>query len=117
MASNSKRILGIHLGLLTAEFICISAFIIEIYRALGGNTLSWAYVFEWPIFGSYAVYLWHRLLADERGATPKRQQNGSETDSEALSTYNEYLRRVHGDHEPRDDSRDDPRGEAPPTQP
>ncbi|MGC8510188.1 MAG: hypothetical protein ACP5PB_04870 [Acidimicrobiales bacterium] len=117
MASNSKRILGIHLGLLLAELICISAFIIEIYRALGGNTLSWAYVFEWPIFGSYAVYLWHRLLADERGSTPKRPQTSTEPDSDALSTYNEYLRRVHGNDEPHDEARDEPHGETPPAQP
>ena len=31
-------------------------------RALGGNTLSWAYTFEWPIFGAYAVFMWWKLL-------------------------------------------------------
>ncbi len=108
MTGNSKRILGIHLGLFTAELICISAFIIEIFRALGGNTLSWAYVFEWPIFGSYAVYLWHRLLADERGSTPKGPPTTDSPDSDALSTYNEYLRRVHGHDQMRDDSPDEP---------
>ena len=117
MAGNTKRILGIHLGLLVAEFICISAFIIEIYRALGGNTLSWAYVFEWPIFGSYAVYLWHRLLVDERGSAPTTSQTPTEPDSDALSTYNEYLRRVHGGDEPREGPREEPRREPPPGNP
>jgi hypothetical protein len=115
MAGNSKRILGIHLGLLAAELICISAFIIEIYRALGGNTLSWAYVFEWPIFGSYAVYLWHRLLAEERGSAPTTSKTSVAPDSDALSAYNEYLRRVHGDGQQPEEPRDEPRGEVPPT--
>ncbi len=114
MAGNSKRILGIHLGLFLAEIICISAFIIEIYRALGGNTLSWAYVFEWPIFGSYAIYLWHRLLAEERGTASPRPQTRAEPDSDALSTYNEYLRRVHDRHATRREPRDNPPDEPPP---
>jgi hypothetical protein len=34
-------------------------------RALSGNTLSWAYTFEWPLFAGYAVYMWWKLLHDE----------------------------------------------------
>ena len=34
-------------------------------RALSGNTLSWVYTFEWPIFAAYAVYMWWKLLHDE----------------------------------------------------
>ena len=30
-------------------------------RALSGNTLSWAYTFEWPVFAGYALYMWWRL--------------------------------------------------------
>ena len=37
-------------------------------RAAGGNTLSWAYTFEWPLFAGYAVYMWWRLLHDTDGA-------------------------------------------------
>jgi hypothetical protein len=29
----------------------------QINRALNGNRLSWAYVFEWPFFGGYAVFV------------------------------------------------------------
>ncbi len=29
---------------------------------MSGNTLSWAYVFEWPIFAGYAVYMWWKLI-------------------------------------------------------
>jgi hypothetical protein len=50
----------------------------QIRRALGGNDLSWAYVFEWPVFAGYAIYMWWRLLHEvpqataERGAAPAR---------------------------------------------
>lgn len=96
MEDDPKRILGIHFGLLLAEAICISAFLIEIHRALVGNTLSWAYVFEWPIFAMYAVYLWRKLLHDERHASESSLAPMSESDDHALSAYNEYLDKVHG---------------------
>ena len=57
----------------------------EVLRALGGNTLSWAYVFEWPIFAGFAIYMWWNLLhghdgVDGRAAvgptTPARPSEG-----------------------------------------
>lgn len=36
----------------------------QVTRALSGNTLSWAYVFEWPIFAGYAVFMWWKLIHD-----------------------------------------------------
>ena len=73
-----------------AEFICLSAFAIELSRALSGNTLSWAYVFEWPILGGYGVYMWRNL-----GANDDAPSAPSKVDDDALQTYNEYLARVH----------------------
>ncbi|MFC0503062.1 hypothetical protein [Micromonospora costi] len=32
----------------------------QISRAAGGNTLSWAYAFEWPIFAGFVVFVWWR---------------------------------------------------------
>jgi hypothetical protein len=32
----------------------------QISRALAGNTLSWAYAFEWPIFAGFTIFLWIR---------------------------------------------------------
>jgi hypothetical protein len=37
----------------------------QLSRALGGNTLSWAYTFEWPLFAAYAVYVWWQLIHDQ----------------------------------------------------
>lgn len=43
----------------------------QLGRALGGNTLSWAYTFEWPLFAGYAVYVWWQLIHD-RGAVSRQ---------------------------------------------
>jgi hypothetical protein len=34
----------------------------QVTRAVAGNELSWAYVFEWPFFAGYAVFMWWRLV-------------------------------------------------------
>ena len=63
----SWRILRLHLTLI----VCAVAFGLlanwQFKRALGGNTLSWAYAIEWPLFMVYAFVLWRRLLLDELG--------------------------------------------------
>ena len=84
------------MGLLLAQLICVSAFAIELGRALRGNTLSWAYVFEWPIFSTYAVYMWQKLLKQERSGDEGTSLIPNEVDDPALEQFNEYLRRVHG---------------------
>ena len=98
MQQKTKRILGIHAGLAFAEAICVSAFALEISRALSGNTLSWAYVVEWPVFAAYAIYVWRRLLKDERAPLEQPDEAPNETnepDDTALDAYNAYLRDVH----------------------
>ncbi|HEX5542807.1 MAG TPA: hypothetical protein VFX60_14795 [Micromonospora sp.] len=46
----------------------------QISRAAAGNSLSWAYAFEWPVFAAFVVFLWFRevrqTLAEERAADP-----------------------------------------------
>jgi hypothetical protein len=51
-----------HLTLAAGLALCAAAFWFELHRALGGNELSWAYVFEWPLLGAFAVYMWWRTL-------------------------------------------------------
>jgi hypothetical protein len=94
----------IHLGLVLALLICVPLFFIELSRALGGNSLSWAYVFEWPLLAGYAIYMWHSLLRQERGEVPapKRASKArDEVDDAALREWNAYLAKVHGT--PHDD--------------
>jgi hypothetical protein len=37
----------------------------QYHRALGGNGLSWAYTFEWPLFAVFGVVFWARTVRDE----------------------------------------------------
>jgi hypothetical protein len=37
----------------------------QFHRAMGGNGLSWAYTFEWPMFAVFAVVFWARTIRDE----------------------------------------------------
>jgi type VI protein secretion system component VasK len=34
----------------------------QVSRARSGNTLSWAYAVEWPVFAGFAVFLWIREI-------------------------------------------------------
>lgn len=92
-----------------AETICVTAFGFELSRALSGNTLSWAYVFEWPILGLYAVYMWRKILREDHGEdiSPPTGPFPEEVDPR-LSAYNDYLSRVHGatDHRPKPTDQD-----------
>lgn len=55
-----------HLVLLLGLAFCVLAFWFELGRALGGNGLSWAYVFEWPLLGVFAVYMWWNIIHPDR---------------------------------------------------
>jgi hypothetical protein len=74
-------------------------------RAAGGNTLSWAYTFEWPLFAVFVLVMWVReMRATLRGAPPpprpepkrrepvitRREANLDDGDPE----YNRYLARL-----------------------
>jgi hypothetical protein len=37
----------------------------QFHRAEGGNALSWAYTFEWPIFTIFGVIFWAKTIVDE----------------------------------------------------
>ena len=90
----AKKILVIHVALLVAEVLCAAAFLLELSRALAGNQLSWAYVAEWPILALYAIYVWHKLLNEEREGVPATAP--VDLDDAPLRAYNDYLGRVHG---------------------
>jgi hypothetical protein len=37
----------------------------QLHRAIGGNGLSWAYTFEWPLFAGFGAVFWARTIRDE----------------------------------------------------
>lgn len=74
----------------------------QLSRALSGNSLSWAYTFEWPLFAGYLVWVWRRLLHEERiastdtggvghGADESHDVPADEEEDEELAAYNRYL--------------------------
>ena len=70
----------------------------QVTRALSGNTLSWAYVFEWPIFGGYAVFMWWKLIHDplpgdqsEKAGQERDSHEKRKKEDEELASYNRYL--------------------------
>jgi DNA-binding transcriptional regulator of glucitol operon len=38
-------------------------------RASAGNTLSWGYTFEWPVFAGFVVFMWVREVQHARRGT------------------------------------------------
>jgi hypothetical protein len=77
--ASKRRNLYTHLTALVVVPGCVALCWWQVTRALSGNSLSWAYVFEWPIFGGYAVFMWWK---------------GAEEDEE-LASYNRYLAALH----------------------
>jgi hypothetical protein len=53
----------------------------QFHRAEGGNALSWAYTFEWPIFTIFGVVFWAKTIIDEY-----RSPGGAATSSAATSS-------------------------------
>jgi hypothetical protein len=90
----------------------------QFHRAMSGNTLSWAYTFEWPIFAVLGVIFWVKTVRDElhppadagepaevvlpagarrRGtsdADGAGAGSGDEQDDAELAEYNAYLARL-----------------------
>ncbi len=58
----SPRALSLHFTVVIVVGGCVALCWWQVTRAVGGNDLSWAYVFEWPFFAGYAVFLWWRLV-------------------------------------------------------
>jgi hypothetical protein len=106
----SRRALKLHAVILIVVPSFLALCVWQVYRATGGNELSWAYVFEWPFFAAYAVYMWWRLLHAAPDGTPapsaaaaSSAANGSapaeehvreeqqEQEDDELAAYNAYL--------------------------
>jgi hypothetical protein len=68
----TSRCIALHVTLLVVlpAFAWLTKW--QLSRAIGGNTLSWAYTFEWPLFAGYAIYVWWNLVHDSvNSVTPR----------------------------------------------
>lgn len=77
----SAQGLLLHLVVIVVCLGCSIATWWQLGRALGGNDLSWAYTFEWPCFGLYAIVLWWKLL-HERAAEDVAAQVAASVNAE-----------------------------------
>jgi hypothetical protein len=108
----SRRAIGLHLVIAIVVPTFAGLCVWQVHRALDGNELSWAYVFEWPFFAGYAVYMWWRFLheapsrapatgrgdppggkaaaiPDTRAGAPRVED--ADDDAAELAAYNRYL--------------------------
>ena len=97
----APRALVLHATIL----VVVPAFMVlctwQVRRALSGNDLSWAYVFEWPFFAGYAVYMWWRLLHEGMEECTHESTDATVHEARAvdepggedaeLEAYNRYL--------------------------
>jgi DNA-binding transcriptional regulator of glucitol operon len=74
----SRRAIKLHVVILIVVPAFLALCLWQISRALGGNTLSWAYVFEWPLFACYAVYMWWRFVHEAAEDTPPPATAGTD---------------------------------------
>jgi hypothetical protein len=109
----SKRAVSLHVALALFVPGCVALTWWQAARALGGNSLSWVYTFEWPIFAAYATYMWWKLVHDDAepspgpvevtpeagvsfpapgaGADGGREDDEGDDEDEELAAYNRYL--------------------------
>jgi hypothetical protein len=109
----SAGALRLHSVLLIVVPGCVAAGWFELTRARDGNELSWVYVFEWPFFAGFAIYLWWRLLHEGDSGRPRDtaasehsaragatgawdiERPGEPAADPQLAAWNEYLARLH----------------------
>lgn len=108
----SPRALKLHAVILIVVPAFMALCVWQIYRAVDGNSLSWAYVFEWPLFAGYAIYMWWRFVHEKPEPTDATAENGHADAAEQwqasppasvpapapeedeLAAYNDYLARL-----------------------
>jgi len=99
----SQRAIRLHAVIIVIVPSFTALCVWQVNRALDGNNLSWAYVFEWPFFAGYAVYMWWRFVhevpdpAGPVAASPNDHQAPAlvpapaEAENPEAAAYNRYL--------------------------
>ena len=106
-----RRVRRLHLAALIAIPGSLAAGAFELWRALGGNQLSWAYAVEWPVIAGYGIHLWRTLVREQtqegRSARPPGDTASAPTATPAdvpadpgLEAWQEYLARLHASQPP-----------------
>lgn len=97
-----------HVALLAWLAMCATAAWWQVGRAIGGNSLSFMYAVEWPVFGVLGVLGWFAMLNMESVTASKEaarreyeermraearvaREAVQEEEDPALSAYNDHL--------------------------
>lgn len=75
----------------------------QLDRAEGGNGLSWAYTFEWPLFALFTLFFWWKTTRFETAEKPEPVQAEpvreeivvSDEEDPTMAAYNRYLAQLH----------------------
>jgi DNA-binding transcriptional regulator of glucitol operon len=81
-----------HLLMLVLVAACLAAGWWQINRARGGNTLSFGYAFEWPLFAAFVVFVWYKeIRAELRKGQPEPEPAPTVTVPEDLAAQPGYV--------------------------
>jgi DNA-binding transcriptional regulator of glucitol operon len=107
----SSRAFLLHLVLLLWLAICASAAWWQVGRAIQGNTLSYMYSIEWPVFGVLGVLGWYAMLNmdrvtehdqrerrayEEAMRAEARERRREQSEDPTLAAYNDHLAELAG---------------------
>ena len=104
----SRRAIGIHVALVGWIVMCALAAWWQVGRAIQGNSLSFLYSIEWPLFAILGLLGWYALLNLEkvtegqqrareeyeqmmREQAREARQVAAEAEDPALKAYNDHL--------------------------
>jgi DNA-binding transcriptional regulator of glucitol operon len=62
----SRRAIGLHVAMVFWVALCGAAAWWQVGRAIGGNSLSYMYMIEWPVFGVLGVLGWYALINQDK---------------------------------------------------
>lgn len=115
MSQRWKDILTLHVPLVLVLALCTYATINQYGRAQEGVDRSWAYTFQWPIIGLFAIVVWNRYRKHgnltrwftdryrarteafraeaEAAERAKEAEAAADPDAQAWAAYQEGLRR------------------------
>jgi hypothetical protein len=72
----SPRWLAFHLLVLVLAAAFLGLGWWQLRRATSGNTLSWGYALQWPVFAGFTVFVWYRTLRDTMRPPGSRDSSG-----------------------------------------
>ncbi len=76
----------LHVPLVLVLTLCTVITVIEVRRATEGVWRAWAYMFEWPMIGLFAIWIWHRYRKEgsvTRGLADRWRERVAQLGAEA----------------------------------